>query len=101
MRYRAIAALFLAASTAFAAAPKPKTIAPEVIGHANAMFLESLSNGGQRRVAIKAAATGTRYFIEESAGVTVYLYDGLNYRRDTFLKGSTLDKAMKKYRGKR
>jgi hypothetical protein len=108
MKYRVIAALLLLAlfaSMTLLGAPKkppaPKVVAPETLAHPNAMFLASLSNGGTRRVTFKAAANGTRFFLEESAGVTVYVYDGHDYRRDTFLKQLTLEKAMKAYAKKR
>lgn len=65
------------------------------------MFLTSLCEKGTRRVTFKAAADGTRFFLEESSGVTVYLYNGIDYRRDAFLKRSTLAKAMKAYAKKR
>ena len=45
----------------------------------------------------KAAALGTYFFLEESAGVTVYVYDGVGYRREKFLKGATLEKTVKAY----
>ena len=40
---------------------------------------------------------GTHFFFEEPIGVTVYTFDGRGYRRETFLKGFTLTKAIKKY----
>jgi hypothetical protein len=105
MKYRVIAALLLFASMTLLGAPKkppaPKLAAPETLAHTNAMFLASLSNEGTRRVTFRAAAAGTRFFLEESTGVTVYVYDGRDYRRDTFLKQSTLEKAMKAYAKKR
>lgn len=101
MKSRTVAAVLLAATTAFAAAPKPKTVAPDLLAHANAMFLNSLSNGGKSRISLKAAAIGTRFFLEEPAGVSVYFYDGHNYRREAFLKGATLEKAMKSYAKRR
>lgn len=61
------------------------------------MFLSSLSNSGARRVTFKATALGTYFFLEESAGVTVYVYDGVGYRREKFLKGATLEKAVRAY----
>jgi hypothetical protein len=102
MRFGAVAAVLLAATTTFAAPPpKPKIVAPDVVPHPTAMFLHSLSNNGKSRVSFRAAATGTRFFFEETAGVSVYLYDGANYRRETFLKRTTLEKAMKAYNKKR
>ena len=109
MKHRAIAALLLLASTALFAATKapapkaaaPRLIAPDTMAHQNAMFLASLSNRGARRVMFRAAAISTRFFLEEPSGVTVYVYDGLDYRREAFLKGSTLQKAMKAYSKKK
>ena len=40
---------------------------------------------------------GKHFFFEEPTGVTVYTYDGIGYRREIFLKGFTLSKAIKKY----
>lgn len=99
MKYRVAAAL-LFATTLTAAAPKTppaKTIAPDSIGHADAMFLSSLSNHGARRVSFKATAAGTYFFLEEPTGVSVYTYDGSGYRRERFMKGTTLDKVLKVY----
>jgi hypothetical protein len=96
MRSLAAVAL-LAFSFALFAASKP--VAPDAIAHSNALFLSSLSNDGSRQVTYKAAAAGTRFFIEERSGVTVYWFDehGGMYRHQAFLKGYSLAKAMKKY----
>jgi len=96
MRSFAAVALFAFATT-IAAAPKP--LAPDSIAHPNALFLASLSNDGRKQVTFKAAASGTRFFLEERTGVTVYWFDenGGAYRRQTFLRGYSLAKAMKKY----
>ena len=62
------------------------------------MFLANLSADGKQRIAFKAAAVGTRFFFEENVGVTVYGFDGNGgYRKEAFLKGYTLPRAMKKY----
>lgn len=61
------------------------------------MFLASLSGDGRQQVTFKAAAMGTHFFLEEAGGVTVYYFDGIGYRRQTFLKGYTLTKAIKRY----
>ena len=98
MRPFAAAALLLFAVTASAAAPK--SIAPPTVPHSAAMFLASLSNGGKQKVTFKAAATGTHFFFEEPAGVTVYVFDGDGYRFESFLKSATLASAMKRYAGK-
>lgn len=75
-------------------APPPKATAPEAIPHPVALFLSSMSNSGARQVTFKASAVGKRFFIEEPAGVTVYLYDGQGYRREAFMEKTTLAKAM-------
>jgi len=95
MLSRTTIALLLFASTAFAASTR---VAPDVVPHPTAMFLASLSGDGRQQVTFKAAAMGTHFFFEEPTGVTVYTYDGRGYRRQTFLKGYTLSKAIKKYR---
>ena len=97
MRPFAAAALLLFAVAASAA---PKSIAPPTVPHSAAMFLASLSNEGKQKVTFKAAATGTHFFFEEPAGVTVYVFDGDGYRFESFLKSATLASAMKRYGGK-
>jgi len=89
-----------AAVLLFAAAMSapPKTAAPEMIPHSAALFLASLSNDGKQSVTFRAQAVGTHYFFEEPGGVSVYSYDGTQYRRETFLKGLTLSAAVKKYK---
>jgi hypothetical protein len=77
--------------------PQPKLVAPDSFPHAVALFLSSLSSGGQQRVQFKAAALGTRFFFEEPTGVSVYQFDGVGYRRQSFLKGNTLGQALAKY----
>ena len=76
----------------------PKPAAPEMIPHSAALFLAELSNDGKKAVTFRAQAVGTRYFFEEPGGVSVYTYDGTQYRRETFLKGLTLPAAVKKYK---
>lgn len=94
---RRIALALLAVILLTAAAP-PKTVAPASVPHPVAMFLANLCSAGKQKVTFKAAAIGTRFFFEEAPGVTVYAFDGNNgYRKETFLKGYTLAKAMKKY----
>jgi hypothetical protein len=95
MLSRTMVALFLLASSAFAALPR--RIAPETVAHPTAMFLASLSGDGRQSVTFKAAAMGTHFFFEEPTGVTVYTFDGVGYRREIFLKGFTLSKAIKRY----
>jgi hypothetical protein len=96
MLSRTIVATALFASTLYAAAA-PTHVAPEVVAHPNAMFLASLSGDGRQAVTFKAAAMGTHFFFEEPAGVTVYEFDGRSYRRERFMKGATLTKALKQF----
>lgn len=86
----------LTAASAFAAAP-PKRVAPETVPHPTAMFLASLSGDGRQQVTFKAAAMGTHFFFEEASGVTVYAFDGIGYRKQAFMRGYTLVKAIKKF----
>ena len=67
------------------------------MSHPVAMFLSTLSSGGKQKVTFKAAAAGTRFFFEETAGVTVYVFDGNGYTKETFIKSATLASAMKRY----
>jgi len=98
MHLRLLAVVLLAAVTASAAAPPPRPLAPATIPHPMAMYLSGLSKDGKERVTFRAAALGKHFFLEEAAGVTVYVYDEtVGYKKETFLKGSTLAKAMKKY----
>ncbi|HUJ14987.1 MAG TPA: hypothetical protein VL284_14470 [Thermoanaerobaculia bacterium] len=96
MLSRWIAVIALLASTAFAADP-PRHIAPDIVAHPTALFLASLSGDGRQQVTFKAAAMGTHFFFEEPSGVTVYMFDGRSYRRERFLKGYTLTKALKQF----
>ncbi len=45
----------------------------------------------------EAPRAGYGRAFEEPIGVTVYTFDGRGYRREAFLKGFTLTKAIKKY----
>jgi hypothetical protein len=97
MRSRLLAIALLTAVTA-SAAPPPRPLAPATIPHPMAMYLSGLSKEGKEKVTFRAAALGKHFFLEEAAGVTVYIYDEtVGYKKETFLKGSTLAKAMKKY----
>ena len=85
-----------------AGAPPKKTparalLAPAELPHPIAMFLAGLSHEGARSVTFKASAAGTRFFFEESAGVTVYVFRNGGYVKETFLANSTLAKATKRY----
>jgi len=96
MRLRQFFTALLLAVTVAAAA---KTVAPPTIPHPIAMYLQGLSNDGKQAVTFRASAVGTHFFLEEPAGVTVYVYDEtVGYKKEAFLKGSTLAKAMKKYK---
>ena len=102
MRRPAIFVLFVTLSLS-AAAPKtkpPTTIAPADIPHPIAQFLRSLSKDGGRAVTFKASASGTRFFFEEPTGVTVYKYVHGKYVKETFLAGTKLAAATKRYAGK-
>jgi hypothetical protein len=91
--------LFIAVLFAVTAAAAAKTIAPPAIPHPMAMYLQTLSNDGKDKVTFRASAIGKYFFLEEPAGVTVYVYEeSVGYRKETFLKGATLAKAMKKYK---
>lgn len=80
-----------------ASKPAQKLMAPDAISHANAIFLRNLSDDGKQRVLLRAAAHDKHFFFEETAGVTVYQYDGSGYKKLEFLRGATLATAMKKY----
>ncbi|MEA2165842.1 MAG: hypothetical protein QOK37_3969 [Thermoanaerobaculia bacterium] len=102
MRFRSLVFALLYAAMVSAATPPPKkpanVIAPDTIPHPMAMYLGGLSKDGSVKVTFRASALGKHFFLEEPAGVTVYIYDEtVGYRKETFLKGSTLAKAMKKY----
>jgi hypothetical protein len=97
MRRIVIALLLSAAVPAFAA---PKALAPATIPHPVAMFLASVAADGKTKVTFTATARGKYFFFEEQSGVTVYTYDGADYRKSEFLKSYTLAKALKKYSGR-
>lgn len=99
MRRTAIVLLLVTLSLS-AAPPKKKAtppIAPEEIAHPTAQFLRLLSKDGTRPVTFRASATGTHFFFEEAAGVTVYRFVDGNYFKATFLPGMKLAAAMKRY----
>ena len=102
MLQRITAALLLfIAVAAYAASPAPpKAVAPAAVPHPVAMFLAGLSSSGKKRVTFKAAASGNRFYFEEAAGVTVYVYDGSGYRKETFIRAVNLATAMKRYGAK-
>ena len=90
----AITLLLVVSATVFAA---PKPVAPATLAHSSALFLAGLANDGKRTVTYRAMARNTRFFLEEPAGVTVYVYDGNEYKKETFLRGTKLERAVKKY----
>ena len=81
------------------AAPKkkaaPSPAAPDVVPHSIALFLGSLSREGARQVTFRATAMGTRFFLEEPTGVTVYRFQNGSYVKQEFVKGMSLTKVMK------
>ncbi len=93
------AALKPAISAPGRSAPAPITskLAPPSIPHPVAMFLANWSQEGKRNVAFKATAIGTRLFLEDPSGVTVYRFDGGGYVSETFLFKANLASARKKY----
>ncbi|HEX7191405.1 MAG TPA: hypothetical protein VF381_07515 [Thermoanaerobaculia bacterium] len=98
MHQKLIAITLLLVSVTAYAAPKP--VAPDTLPHASALFLASLANDGKRTVTYRAMARNTRFFLEEPAGVTVYVYDGTGYRKETFLRGVKLERAVKRFGSK-
>jgi hypothetical protein len=98
MRQKLIAITLLVVSATLYAAPKP--IAPDTLAHSSALFLAELANDGKRTVTYRAIARNTYFFLEEPAGVTVYVYDGNGYKKDAFLRGVKLERAVKKYGAK-
>jgi len=98
MHQKLIAITLLLVSTTLIAAPKP--IAPDTMPHSSALFLANLANDGKRTVTYRAMARNTHFFLEEPAGVTVYVYDGTGYKKEAFLRGVKLERAVKKYGAK-
>ena len=95
MHRKLIAITLLLVSTTLIAAPKP--VAPDSLPHSSALFLAGLANDGKRTVVYRAMARNTHFFLEEPAGVTVYVYDGTGYTKEAFLRGAKLERAVKKY----
>ena len=104
MRRLAAVSVILLALTTVAASPKKKAVAapaaPDVVPHSIALFLGSLSRDGARQVTFRATAMGTRFFLEEPTGVTVYRYDKGQYVKQEFVRKVTLKTAMKRFAGK-
>lgn len=80
-----------------APAPAPVVIAPASVDHSMALFLRELSKDGTRQVTFRATAIGTRFFLEETAGVTVYRFQNGRYVKEDFLRGARLAAALKRY----
>lgn len=78
-------------------APPPTPVAPEVLPHPIALFLDGLSQKGSRSVTFKARAVGVRFFFEEPSGVTVYRYANGRYVREATLPGMRLDRVVARY----
>jgi hypothetical protein len=87
-----------------AASPKKKAVpqpaAPDAVPHPVALFLGTLSREGARQVTFRATAVGTRFFVEEPVGVTVYRFDKGQYVKQDFIRGITLKTAVKRYERK-
>ncbi|HJQ38915.1 MAG TPA: hypothetical protein VKB93_17400 [Thermoanaerobaculia bacterium] len=91
--------LLLLAALPLAGAPKKRTpIAPAAVPHPIALFLNQLSNEGKRQVTFRASALGTRFYFEESGGVTVYQFVDGQYVKEVYLPGVNLAIAMKRYK---
>lgn len=97
MRKFAVIAVLVAAMSGSGAPPQKPSIAPPTVAHPIALFLNELSNQGKRQVTFRANAMGTRFFFEESSGVTVYRFVNGEYVREAFLAGAKLSTAMKRY----
>jgi hypothetical protein len=97
---RKIAVLVVVAALSVSATTRPTpppSIAPDTFPHSTALFLGSLCNEGGRQITFKARAHGVRFFFEEPSGVTVYRFEKGRYVKEEFLKGFTLDRAVKKH----
>ena len=96
---KAVLLAVVAAFTLSAAPPKRSgPVAPQTFPHPMALFLDNLSDSGTRQVTFKARAFGVRFFFEEPTGVTVYRFEHGRYEREEFLKGLTLERAVRRYR---
>jgi hypothetical protein len=102
---RALVLVLFACLTVSAASQKKKPAgpvidAPDVVPHAVAQFLRGMSRDGARQVTFRASATGTRFFIEEPSGVTVYHFSNGTYVKEEFRRGAKLAATIKRYAGK-
>lgn len=128
MRLRWLGCLSLIASVAFAAPPsttkkpvvalpgkdarpapvaapvgKPAPVsrlAPPSVPHPVAMFLANWTQEGKHEVSFKAVASGTRFFLEDRSGVSVYRFEGSGYVGEIFLPKASLASARKRFSGK-
>jgi len=89
--------LSLSAATPKKEQPTGSAYVPAEVPHAVAQFLRGMSKDGARSVTFKASATGTHFFFEDAAGVTVYQFTNGHYTKTAFLPGTKLSAAMKKY----
>jgi hypothetical protein len=89
--------LIVAAAPQKKKAAPPSPAAPDVVPHSIALFLGSLCKDGSRQVTFRAQAMGTRFYLEEPTGVTVYRYDRGHYVKEEFLRNVKLAAAMKKH----
>jgi hypothetical protein len=101
---RAFAVVLFACLTVSAASPKKKGAtplihAPDVVPHSVAQFLRGMSRDGERQVTFRATANGTRFFIEEPSGVTVYHFSNGTYVKEEFRRGAKLAATVKRYVG--
>jgi hypothetical protein len=98
MTIRNLVLLIVLAALPLAGAPKKSSaVAPSLVPHPIAMFLDQLCNNGKKQITFKASAVGTRFFFEEPSGVTVYRFVNGEYVKESFLAGSKLGSAMKRY----
>ena len=80
--------------------PPPVPAAPDIVPHSIALFLGGLSKDGAKQVTFRATAIGTRFFIEEPTGVTVYRFDRGRYVKEAFMRNAKIAAAKKKYPSK-
>lgn len=104
MRRALVFALFVCLSV-YAASPKkkastPSVAAPDAVPHSIAQFLRSMSRDGVRQVTFRATSNGTRFFIEEPNGVTVYRFVNGTYVKEEFRRGAKLGATVKRYSGR-
>ena len=96
-----LATFFLLGAAPKKSSPPPSPAAPDVVPHQIALFLGTLTKDGARQVSLRATAVGTRFFLEEPTGVTVYRFENGGYVKEEFLRKAKLAAAIKKYRSLR